>query len=171
MAFTPEDGSGVPGANSYLDEAELEAYADDRGLTLAAGADAEQALVRASAALDALYRSRYPGVRAFGRDQGLEWPRIGALDVEGEAIDDDVVPFEIQNATAELAAREMATPGSVLPDVGPGGPPKSLKAGSVAIEYGANATAYSVFTIVDGILSSLLVGSSDGGMFATTIRG
>lgn len=169
MAFVLEDGSGVVGANAYIPEDFLDAYVEDRGYTQAAG-DAEAAIVRASQSLDATYRDRFPGERAFGRDQGLEWPRVGATDRNGEAIEENVVPYEVENATAELALKELASPGSTLPDLERGGDIRSLRAGSVQIQYGTGAPPGSTFQLVDGILSSLLIGSDDG-LSAVALRG
>ncbi len=159
MAFIVEDGSNVAGATSYASEDDFDTYTEDRNYTVTVG-DTETALVRATQVLDATYRKRYPGYRTDGRDQSLEWPRTAATDDAGNEIAVDEIPIEIIDATCELALRELASPGSTMPDLDRGGQVHRLKAGSVEIEYGANAAAMTVFSLIDGILDGLLTGSS-----------
>ncbi len=167
-----EDGTGLPLADSYASEDFLDDYVDDRGLTLASG-DAETALIRASAAIDARYAGAYPGYRLAGRSQGLEWPRQNAWDAQGWLIRDDAVPIEVMQATCEAALRELAEPGSMMPDLKRGGAIQSVRAGSVAVTYAANATATTTFTIIDGLMAPILSGaqSGGGGMFGMAVRG
>jgi hypothetical protein len=169
MAFVVEDGTGVAGATSYCSEDDFDTYVEDRNYTVTVG-DTETALIRATQVLDATYRKRFPGYRTNGRDQNLEWPRTEATDDADNAIEVDEIPIEIIDATCELALRELASPGSTMADIDRGGQPKRLKAGSVEIEYGANATTKAVFSLIDGILDGLLAGSA-GGLQGFTTRG
>lgn len=169
MPIVVEDGTGLANANSYASEGTLEVYADNHGVTLATG-DAEAALIRATAAIDATYRGRFPGYKTNGRDQALELPRLAGYDIEGNLLPADEVWTEVVNATCEAAIRELIEPGSMMPDLERGGNIKSLKAGSVAIEYGANATARTTFTVIDGILSGILISGSAGGLFGRAVR-
>jgi hypothetical protein len=155
MTIVVEDGSAPSGANSYVSEDELDTYADDRATELADG-DAEAALIRASAAVDARYRGRYPGYRTNGRAQSMEWPRTAAYDNEWNPIAGNEVPVELKNAVCEIAIRELSSPGSFIPDLERGGQIKMLKAGSVEIEYADNAIATTTFQLVDGILAPIL---------------
>jgi hypothetical protein len=164
-----EDGTGIEAANSYVSEDDLDTYCDDRATTLADG-DAEAALVRATASLDARYRSRYPGYRTSGRSQGLDWPRTSAYDGEGNAIASDEIPVEVKNAVCELAIRELTSPGSTMPDLERGGQIRRLKADTVEIEYGANAEARTTFQLIDGIMAPLL-GSSISSLSGVAVRG
>lgn len=75
------------------------------------------ALVRATIWIDRTFRDRFPGAKAGGRAQVLEWPREEVLDSNGIAIDDDEVPIEIEHAAYEAALREIISPGSLSPDV------------------------------------------------------
>lgn len=173
MTLLVETGEGVDGANSYLSIIAFKSYADARGLSYLGQQDIqiEQALVRASAWIDATYRSRFPGARTNGRGQGLQWPRmsIGAFDEvtdgEGLPIDDDELPAALLNATAEAAYRELLTPGGLSPDLERGGDIRRIQAGSVAIEYATTAAARTTFTIIDGLLADILVASEAGGGF------
>ena len=81
MAIVVETGAGLTSANSYLSEADFEAYCEDRGRTFTG--DVEPALVRATAWIEARYGARFPGYALKGRNQGLSWPRYGACDRSG----------------------------------------------------------------------------------------
>lgn len=157
MPLVLEDGTGLASANSYVSETDADTYFDDRATTDWTGdttSDKEAALIRASAAIDATYRARFPGWRSNGRDQGLEWPRTNAYDYEGLPVDG--VPVEIINATCEAALIELTDPGAMTPDLERGGQIRAMSAGSVSIEYAAAASATTTRTLIDGILSSLL---------------
>lgn len=172
MSLIVEDGSGAADSNAYVSLSDCAEYCAARGLTFptSPSSEGEQAIIRATAAIDAKYRSRFPGTKVNGRSQALQWPRTGAEDADGEEIADDEIPQEIINATCEAAARELAEAGSMLPDLERGGQIKSLKAGSVAIEYGGAAPATTTFQVIDGILSGLL-GAQTAGFIATSVRG
>jgi hypothetical protein len=168
-----EDGSGVLLANAYASMDVVVAYSVSHGLAfpdspVAAG---EAAIIRASAAIDAKYRGAFPGYRSVGREQGLEWPRQVAYDRAGWLIDATKVPIEIINATCEAAVRELAAPGSMMPDLARDAWAKRLKAGSVEIEYGANAPAETAYSIIGGLLAGILGGGSGGGLFGVAARG
>ena len=158
MGLILEDGTAPSGANAYATESMADTYFDDRSNSDWANStdDKEAALIRGSIALDGLYRSRYPGYRTNFRNQGLEWPRTMAYDSEGILVAGNTIPIEIVNATCEAALRELLTPGSMIPDLERGGGILSLSAGSVRIDYGAAATPYTTFGVINGIMSSLL---------------
>lgn len=157
MTIVVEDGTGLPNANSYVSEADADAYATDRGHTdwVDSAEDKEAALIRATAAIDAIYGYKFSGWRVNGRDQALEWPRTGAYDREENVVVDDSVPVEVEHATVEAAIRELASPGSMMPDLERGGDIRRLKAGSVEVEYAATAAATTTRQIIDGILAPL----------------
>lgn len=177
MTLIVEDGSNVSGANSYGSVADADAYHSARGNAAwtEASTSPDQgktaALIRATAAIDAKYRGRWPGYRTSGRHQSLEWPRTAAYDIEGNPIAGTEIPQEVKDATFEAALRELADAGSMMPDLERGGNITSLQAGSVAITYGANAQARTTYTLIDGILSSLLQSGSGGGLFGVAVRG
>jgi hypothetical protein len=103
----------------------------------------------------------------------LEWPRAAAYDVNGWLIPDDEIPKEVMQATFEAAIRELTSPGTMMPDLERGGEIQSIRAGSVGITYSQNASAKTVFTLIDGIIAPLLsgTGGSNGGMFGQAVRG
>jgi hypothetical protein len=116
------------------------------------------ALVRATQYIDGAYRSSFPGCRTDGREQTLEWPRAGAYDREGLSIDSDVIPVEIENATYEGALRELASPGSLAPDIkAGGGVVNRVKAGSVEVEFQLDGSLEKTFRAIQQALGSLLV--------------
>jgi hypothetical protein len=161
MTLVVEDGTGTnsPKADSYNSLDEIQAYADDHGLTFATSPTepAEAAARRAAVWLDATYRDRLPGTRTNGRQQGLAWPRTGATDIDGNEIADDEIPAEWKAAHAEATIKELASPGTLSPDLERGGDIKRMKAGSVEIEYKDGAPATTIFSAIDSILSGLIV--------------
>lgn len=139
-------------------------YVDARGGSYAGNTDDQvlAALVRASTYIDGAYRAVLPGYKSGRREQALEWPRTNARDAAGEAIAYDAVPVEIENATYEGAIRELASPGSLNPDVAAGGGGlKREKVGPLETEYFSNGSTQATFIAIKQALSGLLpVGSS-----------
>lgn len=154
-------------ATSYGTTIEADAYFEDRGVTswLERSEDEKSgALIRASAYIDGRYRARFPGRKAGGRTQEREWPRTGATDASGDAIADNEVPAEIVRSTFEAAFRDIAAPGSLLPDFHAGQvvASKRVKAGPVETETkfgtaGSSAAARPVFGVIEDLLAGLLV--------------
>lgn len=94
MAIIVEDGTGVPGANSYVSVAEFEAYALARGVTLTGTPTSEQLLLRA---MDYLESLQYIGEIALC-GQSLMWPRYGVY-IDGHCyINNLTIPQELKNA-------------------------------------------------------------------------
>ena len=171
-----ETGTGASDSESYVSVSDAASYAAARGLAFPSSpeAPAEQALRRATTFIDATYRASFPGARTNGRSQALQWPRVDAYDREGEEIASDEIPAEIVSATIEAAVRELASPGSLSPDIVPGEITKRMKAGSVEIEYAVGSGAASeqrpVATVVDDILSGLLAIRRGPVLFGTVAR-
>jgi hypothetical protein len=169
MPLIQENGTGVTDANAYVTEADVDDYFDLRDNTdwnnYAGSNDKEAAIIRATTALDNMYRYQLPGYRTFGRGQTLEWPRTAAYDYEGLLIDTQEIPTEVIQCTCEFAVRELITPNSILNDIERGGASfiSSLRAGSVGITYvGGTNNPNIVYQTVDSIMSRLL-----GPMLAT----
>jgi hypothetical protein len=106
-----EDGSGLPGATSYLSTEEANyiigqnLHVRDAWNALSAE-DKEALLAWASRYLDE--RTRWNGWRTFP-DSGLSWPRTGAQDRDGVQIIPNVIPRAVKVATAEMARHLMVT--------------------------------------------------------------
>jgi len=96
MAIIVEDGSIVAGSNSYITEAELTAYASDRGVTIA-GTPAELILK----ATDYLETLSYKGNR-YTKEQSLQWPRSNVW-IDGFSVEVDEIPEDLKTAQLALA--------------------------------------------------------------------
>lgn len=106
MALILEDGTGVTGSNTYVDDAEYIAYALARGLTIGSDATArEQELTLGKDFLESM-RAAYQGIKTL-QVNSLQFPRIG-VSIDGYAIDDDVIPQELKNAQMESGAYSNA---------------------------------------------------------------
>ncbi|NVN88936.1 MAG: hypothetical protein HXX15_22920, partial [Rhodopseudomonas sp.] len=116
MSLIVETGAVVPGAESYISEADSIAYHTSRGndtwMTISQ-IQREQALRRATDYMAQVYRRRWAGFRATAT-QALDWPRSfvylepfvrGATGSYPYLVADNVVPEEVKRACAELALR------------------------------------------------------------------
>jgi hypothetical protein len=165
MALVTIPGSDT--SDSYATLAAADAHHSAMGHAGWTGTDAakEAALRRATLWIDGTYRSRFPGIRRYAREQALEWPRANATDRDGWPIDADTIPAEIATSTIEAALRELGVPGSLSPDYVAALAVKREKVGPIEVEYlgaaGAGA-AQPILTLVDGILSGLFSGASGG---------
>lgn len=176
MAITGENGSGITGAEAYGADpvALITAYWSLRTHdALSATWDGAETAIREGAArsatayLDATYGPFYIGVRRT-QSQGLYWPRVEGKDDEGEliplvdALGNELpdLPNELIAAMAELAARAITAP--LAADAERGGKIKSVKAGSVAVEFADGAPVATEYGFVKGILSPILNGSQPG---------
>lgn len=107
MPLIIEDGSGVPGAQSYVTAAEAVAWVTARGLTLAGTeAEVEQRLLTAMDMVES-YRSQFSGVKSSGGNQ-LQWPRMGVL-LDGEPLEDNTIPTELKSALICFAYESQTT--------------------------------------------------------------
>lgn len=157
-----EDGSIVADANSYIAYDYALAYHALRGNSAwAAASDADQqyAIIRATQAVDSIYKGKWKGEPTEYGTQELEWPRSGVT-VGSTSIDDDVIPAAIKKAVCEAALRELASPGSMTPDLDRGGEIKRVKADVVEVEYMDGANSTTTFTAIDGLLADLVTGTS-----------
>jgi hypothetical protein len=134
--LTVETGACVPTANALVTRAGLIAYAADYypGTTVADDETTDGAILRASTWL-----STYPewdGSMKCGRGlQGQAWPRVGVTDCNGDAVPDDEVPFEVEQATYVASMAEYASPGILSPTITPGKQKKSVKVDVIAEAY------------------------------------
>ena len=139
LVVTPGDAS----ANSYCSRAEADTYHENR-LHAATWTDADDAtkdasLLMATRVLDQQFT--WEGVRS-ATSQKLEWPRVGLLNDEGDlTLDSAAIPARLQDATAEFARLLIETDTTVASGVA-GGAIKSLKAGSVKIDYAEGVVAH-----------------------------
>jgi hypothetical protein len=174
MALIVEDGTGLEDADSYVSVADFKAYCDARGTSYAGKTDEqiEQALRRATSYIDAVYGGQFLGTPRRFRSQALQWPRVDGYDTNaGEYIDFESVPREVEAATNEATIRELASPGALNPDLKRGGAIKSVKAGSVAVEYMTNAPAETTYSAIERLIAPVLSAGATGGLVGRSVRG
>lgn len=101
MAFTTEDGTGVAGANSYVDVAFMDNYFSERNIAAWSGTNPEKQAwaIRATDYLEGRFGSRFLGTPAT-ETQGLHFP------VAGET----TVPTALKRACCEYALRAKTAP-------------------------------------------------------------
>lgn len=96
-----EDGSIVANANSYVTAAELETYADERGVTgLSADSDTRAHLL--FKAMDYIETRVFQGQQVDFGVQELVWPRDEVY-IEGNLLSKTAIPLMLKRAQCELA--------------------------------------------------------------------
>jgi len=107
--FTPEDGTGLADANSYVALAFADQYFLDRAVTTWTGADAvkQSALVRATDYVETRYGDKFVGCK-FSETQALFFPTNGGLTdpMTGDPIPDPM-PVKLLKAICEYAVRAL----------------------------------------------------------------
>lgn len=164
MAIIVEDGTGLATAQSYVSVAECDAYHAARGnsdWTSATLLDRERALVRATAALDGRYSTRWPGIRADD-EQALDWPRYDALDSRGYEIDSGSVPREVKNATCEAALVEILTPGELSAAQERGGQVAEETVGPITTKYFPGASSSKTYPAISQALARIIASGQMG---------
>lgn len=148
-----EDGSIVPGAESYCSVAAADAYHAGRANSTWAGLDQatkEANLRKATEYMVSIYRQRWKGLRA-SINQALDWPRYDVqLDDVGIGcymgyMPYNSVPTEVQNACAALALKTNGT--ELAPDM-----ERQIKQetiGPITTVYQDGAPAYTQFRAID----------------------
>lgn len=118
MAFLLEDGTGIEGANAYIDVSYYRTHHIDRGNAAEADfsdSETQAAIIRSSEYVDKRFGKMFVGLRRTKR-QGLEWPRINAFDSDGFLLSGpDRVPRNLEKAVAEYALRALIC-GVLAPD-------------------------------------------------------
>lgn len=174
MTLTVEDGTGLSNADAFASLSFVDAYHATYGNSTWTGEDAdkEAAIRRATAYLSNSYT--WAGLRSHNRDQALAWPRSGVCDNEGNGIDSNEMPVELLNATAEVALRELVTPGSMSPDFVASDQVKREKIGQIEVEYSsAKRTAEElrpVVTIVRDLIGAFLKNGGISSISGMTYR-
>lgn len=141
-----EDSGGQPDSQNELPDAEE----NDPIL-----AKKEAAARRAAIYLDSKYAIRFTGAPA-NAEQGLAWPRTGAVDYYGRAIADNIVPDAMKQAHAEVSL--LAYTNTQLYQQTAAGPLLKRKKIDV-LEWEYDVDTYSdppIFGWVDQLLTPLL---------------
>lgn len=157
-----EDGSIVADANSYVTYDYALAYHALRGNSawaLGTVLNQQYAIIRATQAIDSIYKGKWKGTPTEYGTQELEWPRSG-VSVGANTLDNDLIPTALKKAVCEAALRELASANSLTPDLERGGEIKRVKADTVEVEYMDGASSITTFTAIDGLLTDLVTGVS-----------
>lgn len=109
FVFLLEDGTGLAGANAYVDVAFCDDYHEGRGYTAwtqgtVTDLQKQAAIVRATDHMDRLWGRRYRGYKETD-SQSLEWPRLDAYDDDDYGLDQ--LPPQLTAACAEYALRSL----------------------------------------------------------------
>ena len=156
MSIVVEDGTGVTSAVAYSTATELRAYVPHGGLAVPATAtdsQLEAALVRGTAYIEAVYASRWPGVRE-NEGQGLAWPRSDAWDFDGYVISG--VPQAVKNACMEAALIEANEASALTEALERGGMVIRKKTGPLEKEYAPAAPVCTVYPVIKQCLASII---------------
>lgn len=160
MSLIVEDGSIVTGAESYISVTDASTYHTARGnaawAALASDTVREQCLRKATDYMEQVYRSRWQGCRV-GETQALSWPRYD-VEVEGYAIDSDVVPDAVKRACAELALKVSSA--ELLADQSQG--VLSEQVGPIAVTYDKSSPQRVRYPAIDAVLSPYLLANGGG---------
>ena len=112
MALVLEDGTGVTGANSYVDQTYADAYFTDRGgnatWTALSSDQKDQSLIKATDYVE----KRFGHLFLSEKDRHtnpLSWPRRPVYDDLGRVrFDSNDIPAELKKAVSEYAVRASA---------------------------------------------------------------
>lgn len=154
-----EDGSGLLTSNSYASEAELTAYAADRGVTIA-GINAELLIL----AMDYIEQQKFKGTKNT-QPQALQWPRYGVV-IDSYVIDSDDIPLLLKEAQMEAA---LATDAGNNPSGSVDRSTKRETLGPMTVEYMDGARDQTYNRALETKLTKLLRRGS-GGISAMAFR-
>ena len=152
-----EDGTVVPGANSYVTEAELTTYAADRGITLTAATD-----VLLIKAMDYIESLAFIGDKS-SEGQALQWPR-NSVYIDGYYVESTTIPAALktgQIATA-LAINSEDSPLATVERA-----TKREKVDVIEVEYMDSAAAQPIVKTINAAMRKILAG---GGSSTTTFE-
>lgn len=105
MALIVENGSNVPGADSYVSEADAVTIAANLGLSFPVEAEAEVPLRIAALYLEK-YRNQYQGTKIYN-DQSLQWPREPVY-IDNIYQDPTIIPKDLIYAQVVIASASAA---------------------------------------------------------------
>ena len=150
------------GENSYVTVTELETYATDRGLSIAA-ADPSVLLIQA---VDYIETRSFKGSKTDPA-QALEWPRSGVY-LNGAELDDSVVPEAVKQAQM-TAALIYDTGADLLGEVGPRVTQETV-VGAVSVSYSDTGNQTTLYPKLTALLRNYLT-NAGGGMNFEVRRG
>lgn len=151
FVFTPEDGSGVAGANSYVTVAFADDYfaIDPRfTATWTAFTTQEKQIFLAWATRTLDQKVTWRGEKT-DPDNALRWPREGTKDRDGEEIDEDEIPLQLQELVCEFVKYMQGVDPTVTQDIEH---IKRMKLDVMEIEYQDGTAQTSAPPIFDQLL-------------------
>lgn len=175
MSLIVEDGTQIPGANSYATVAQADARQTLLGDTVWPDVDSsekEAFLIQATLYMTMRYRLLWAGYRV-SVTQSLDWPRYQVLYVDGPGeyspfdsfYPNNVVPAEIVNATIDVAVR-ISNGQDMLPDLGV--PVLEETVGPITTKYAKGVRQTTLFQTVDSLLSVFLKNAGSPYMVSLT---
>lgn len=166
MALVIEDGTIVPGANSYVTVQEVRDYAAPRAVELPTEDSELIPFILSAADYLNAYEARFKGERVSG-DQSMAWPRT-RVKMYGAEFPDDKIPPQLK--IAQLQATLIATSGvDLMPNITEFAV-RRTKVDVIEVEYatggGLNNTATEQMTpkfpLVESTLAPLFASANAG---------
>ena len=154
MAFTPEDGTGLSDANSYVTIAYADEYFLDRNETSwasATSATQEASLIKGTDYIESRYK-RVQG-QAVNSTQALMFPAYGMINDDGNIVGSDSVPVEIKQACCILALEVL---NGVDINAAIERTTSEEKAGPVQVKYSDSSAPETLYAQVNGLVSTFL---------------
>lgn len=157
MALLTEDGTNVPGAESYQTVAGADTYHSNLGNATWAALTTpvkEQLLRKSTQYMTQMYRNRWKGYRSYS-NQALDWPRQFVLvddSLHNEEIESDEIPVDIKNACAELAFKSNSV--TLNPDIER--QTASVTVSSLSVTYVPGSPQNKKFSAIDMMLRPYL---------------
>lgn len=148
----------------YGDDSAFTAWLEANGYALPESAPTAAVLrQRGAVYVDGTYGLRFPGTPTGGATQDRAWPRSGATDRWGNALDASTVPTRVIEASFEAAYIEAGSPGLLSTTYTPGTNKvltevKGIKWTVVGDASGSKAMVM-ISTAIEGLLGPLLVAS------------
>lgn len=146
--LTVEDGTVVSGADTYISLEAADLYHVNRGNTDWSGTDAERAraMRRGLQFIEGRFLGRLKGTKSTS-GQAPQWPRDNMTDEDGNEVGADTIPQRVKDAQCEAArlvpyTQEVTIPSAI----------KSLKAGSVAVEFATASEERGILDLVDELM-------------------
>ena len=132
MSIVVEDGSNVPGANSYVSLEDARLILVSLGQNLNIDDDiAEQQILNGSRYIEA-FRQNFKGWKAIS-SQVMQWPRSGVV-IDESPIDPDVIPQDLIDAQV-FAAYEYAQGQTLQPSSSEQSVASEEVVGAVKVSY------------------------------------
>jgi len=155
-----ENGTVVAGANSYVSEADLTAYASDRGLTLTAATD-----VLIIKAMDYIESLSFIGDK-HTEAQPLQWPRDEVY-IDRNYIERETIPKELKNGvyTAALAIDAELDPLRIIERA-----TKREKVDVIEVEYMDSAASQTIVRTISAALYKILRPGGHGSSAFRVVR-